>query len=310
MHTNIFSHLLALALIKNGIPGSKIAAVLDSFSTQELSSRLDSNDANFILARSYSNNLLNISAKDWDDAKWTHDKNLSHNVRILSINENEYPKYLKSILDAPPLLFIRGNFDIFSHLPGVAIVGAREASPAGKEIAKRIARFMGENGWTVVSGLALGIDAAAHQGALDAGGKTIAVLAGGLEKANPAANLDLGFNILESGGAWISEHPVGTPPKKHHFVPRNRIQVGLSAGSIIVEAKIKSGSLSQARFCVGQDRPLFAVVPNTVENPLRLNSEGTIHMVEDLGAIPVRTKNDYPKILSRLKDQQIKITSN
>ncbi|PRB52589.1 DNA processing protein DprA [Pseudomonas sp. MYb2] len=310
MHTNIFSHLLALALIKNGIPGSKIAAVLDSFSTQELSSRLDNNDANFILARSYSNNLLNISAKDWDDAKWTYDKNLSHNVKMLSINENEYPKYLKSILDAPPLLFIRGNFDIFSHLPGVAIVGAREASPAGKEIAKRIARFMGENGWTVVSGLALGIDAAAHQGALDAGGKTIAVLAGGLEKANPAANLDLGFNILESGGAWISEHPVGTPPKKHHFVPRNRIQVGLSAGSIIVEAKIKSGSLSQARFCVGQDRPLFAVVPNTIENPLRLNSEGTIHMVEDLGAIPVRTKNDYAKILSRLKDQKIKITSN
>jgi DNA processing protein len=304
MQINKFSQLLALALIKHGVTGNKITSALESFTAQELSSRLDYNDANFILARSSFVTFPNLTVKDWDDAKWLHDRNLSHDVNMLSINENTYPKYLKTIVDAPPLLFIRGNMNIFSALPGVAIVGAREASSAGREIARRIAKYMGENGWSVVSGLALGIDAAAHQGSLDANGKTIAVLAGGLDKPNPAANLALGFKILESGGAWISEHPVGTPPKKHHFVPRNRIQVGLSAGSIIIEAKIKSGSLTQARFCVGQERPLFAVVPHAPENPLGLISEGTLHMVDDLGAIPIRTKSDYPMILEKLENQK------
>lgn len=304
MQINIFFQLLALALIKHGISGNKITSALESFSAQELSSRLDYNDANFILTRSSFVKFPNLTAKDWDDAKWMHEKNTSHEVSMLSIKEDTYPKYLKTTVDAPPLLFIRGNINIFADLPGVAIVGAREASSAGREIAKRIAKYMGENGWPVVSGLALGIDAAAHQGSLDANGKTIAVLAGGLDKPNPAANLALGFSILESGGAWISEHPVGTPPKKHHFVPRNRIQVGLSAGSIIVEAKFKSGSLTQARFCVGQERPLFAVVPNSPENPLRLISEGTLHMVDELGAIPIRTKFDYPMILEKLATQK------
>ena len=106
------------------------------------------------------------------------------------------------------------------------------------------------------------------------------------------------------GGAWVSEHSIGIPAKKHHFVPRNRIQIGLSAGSIIVEAAIKSGSLSQARFCVGQNRPLFAVVPQTSANPHHLNCEGTLHMVKELGAIPIRSKDDYPKLIEVLEKER------
>jgi DNA processing protein len=303
MQINIFFQLLVLSLLKHGVPGNKITTLLNEHTTQLGASHLDLNDANSILALTPTL-MPSLTIKDWDDARWTHEKNSSHEVSMLCINDEQYPKYLRSTNDAPPLLFIRGDLNILSALPGVAIVGAREASAAGKEIAKRIAKYMGENSWPVVSGLALGIDAAAHQGALDGNGKTIAVLAGGLDKPNPAANSALGFSILESGGAWISEHPVGTPPKKHHFVPRNRIQVGLSAGSIIVEAKFKSGSLTQARFCVGQGRPLFAVVPHELRNPLGLISEGTRHMVDELGAIPIKTKLDYPMILEKLKTQK------
>lgn len=285
--------------MKARVPSNRIASLLREPIQSNEFSKLNHTNANALLSR-HSSDLPVLSQSDWDDAKWFFDKNKASGVSMLCINDDRYPKYLKVIKDAPPILFIRGNQNIFSELPGVAIVGAREATEPGKIIAHRVAKFMAENNWPVISGLALGIDAAAHQGAIEGNGKTIAVLAGGLDKPNPVANAELGFKILETGGAWISEHPVGAPPRKENFVPRNRIQVGLSAGSIIVEAKIKSGSLTQAKFCVGQNRPLFAVVPHEKSNPLRLNCEGTIHMVSEFGAIPITTRDDYPKVLSML----------
>lgn len=296
-----FYQVLVLALMKRSISTIRIKKALSN-ATFELQS-FDLRDANFLLSQQLPEEVL-LSQRNWDEAKWYFDKNKSQGVAMRCINDARYPHYLRMIKDAPPMLFIKGNKQLNDYLPGVAIVGAREATSAGKEIARRISQFMAASGWSVVSGLALGIDAAAHQGCLDGNGKTIAVLAGGLDKPNPAANADLGFKILESGGSWISEHPVGVPPKKHYFVPRNRIQVGLSAGSIIVEAKIKSGSLTQAKFCVEQNRPLFAVVPHQTDNPLSLNSEGTIHMVSELGAIPIATKSDYLKIIENLNIQK------
>ena len=255
-------------------------------------------------------NLPPLAIQEWDDARRNHDKNTAHSVSMLCFGDERYPHYLASLSDAPPVLFIKGSFNALVSLPGVAIVGAREATDPGKEIARRIAKFMSESGWPIVSGLALGIDAAAHQGALDAGGVTIAVLAGGVDKPSPAANSKLGHSILEAGGAWVSEHPVGTPPRKHHFVPRNRIQVGLSAGSIIVEAKMRSGSITQARFCVNESRPLFSVVPHSAENPLGLNSEGTLYMVDEFGAIPIKGKTDYVLMQRLLLDSKMALIDN
>ena len=295
--TSLFYQVLTLALMKRDLPPSKLKKLISNQSVGLYS--FDLKDANALVSQQLPDQPL-LTPKNWDDAQWYFEKNKSFGVSMRCINDPRYPSYLRMIKDAPAMLFIRGNKQIFDSLPGVAIVGAREATDAGKEIARRISKFMTENGWVVVSGLALGIDAAAHRGCLEANGQTIAVLAGGLDKPNPAANADLGFKILESGGCWISEHPVGMPPKKHYFVPRNRIQVGLSAGSIIVEAKIKSGSLTQAKFCVEQNRPLFAVVPHHNSNPLSLNSEGTMHMVTDLNAIPIATKADYLKIIENL----------
>lgn len=303
MSPNNLPTLAALSLLKNNISTQRVTEFLKSKKTilNELSTL---RELNYLLEQEAAHLNIVLTPRDWDDAQWALDKNLNLNICILCITDEKYPKYLGLIKDAPPLLFIRGDIEIFSELPGVAIVGAREASIAGKEIARRIAKSMGENNWPVVSGLALGIDTAAHQGALEGKAKTIAVLAGGLDKPSPTSNSTLGFDILESGGAWVSEHSAGTPPKKHHFVPRNRIQVGLSAGSIIVEAKLKSGSLTQAKFCIAQGRPLFAIIPHEPHNPLGLISEGTIHMVNDLGATPIKTRNDYKLILEALHKQK------
>ncbi|WP_342625018.1 DNA-processing protein DprA [Pseudomonas alkylphenolica] len=291
MRAEYFSQLMALVLKKQSIPNDRISSFLKA-NLSDLSVANGFPEVSDIFS-SFFVNLPPLSSQEWDDARRSHEKNTAHGISMLCFGDERYPHYLASLTDAPPVLFLKGSFSALTSLPGVAIVGAREATEPGKEIARRIAKFMSESGWPVVSGLALGIDAAAHQGALDAGGITIAVLAGGVDKPNPAANIKLGHSILEAGGAWVSEHPVGTPPRKHHFVPRNRIQVGLSAGSIIVEAKMRSGSITQARFCVNENRPLFSVVPSSSDNPLGLNSEGTLHMVEELGAIPIKSKADY-----------------
>lgn len=307
MRTEYFSQLMGLLLLKQGVPSDRTSSFLKKYK-KELSAASEFSEASEIFSRFFLK-LPRLDMKEWDQARHSFDKNIAEGVDLLCISDDRYPPCLAISADAPPVLFLKGSIGALTSLPGVAIVGAREATDAGREIARRIARFMGENGWPVVSGLALGIDAAAHQGALDVGGKTIAVLAGGVEKPNPVANTALGNNILDAGGAWVSEHPVGTPPRKHNFVRRNRIQVGLSAGSIIVEAKLRSGSITQARFCSAENRPLFSVVPHALDNPLGLNSEGTIHMVGEYGAIPIKTKDDYPHIIEKLELQKLSLST-
>ncbi|WP_286271955.1 DNA-processing protein DprA [Thalassotalea hakodatensis] len=304
MNIDLFYKLLALILInKLKTPQNRVTSILREPFPIHNPSNLSFIDANNLLEK-HALSLPTLTANDWSFAHKIYEDNISNGIEILSINQDIYPRYLKVIKDAPPLLFVKGNLNIFQNLPGVAVVGARDASSTGIEVSRRLSRFLVKNNWVVVSGLATGIDESAHRGALEDNGQTIAVLAGGLDKPTPARNAKLGYDILENDGAWVSEHSFGIPTLKHHFVPRNRIQIGLSAGSIIVEAKIKSGSLSQARFCVGQNRPLFAVTPQTLDNPLGLNCEGTLHMVSELGAIPLKSKSDYTKLLEMLSKER------
>ena len=244
--------------------------------------------------------------KSWNEAMLIIDKNDSLGIKSLAINSAEYPKYLRNIDNPPAVLHVRGNLDCFNRLPGVAVVGTRKVTPNGEKIAYRISAFLAEKGWAVVSGLALGVDASAHKGALSVAGQgnTIAVLAHGLERAKPVANSSIGEEILERGGVWVSEHPVNTPAKPAYFVERNRIQLGLSVGSIIVEAEPKSGSITQAKFCIKQRRPLFAVIPEDQSNRLNLLSKGTELLVNEMGAYPLKTKEDYPKVLERFAQQR------
>lgn len=242
-----------------------------------------------------------IVADDWDFADKILDANERLEIASYTFIDPLYPVYLKGVKDPPAIIHVRGNLRLLHDLPGIAVVGTRNVTENGREIARRLGKYFGENGWVVVSGLALGVDAAAHQGTLEGNGRTIAVLAGGLDKPHPKRNAQLAEEILENCGAWISEQPVGEPPRRQHFVPRNRIQVGLSAGSIIVEAEEKSGSISQANFCVEIGRPLFAVMPQDERNFLGLRCSGTSFLVRKRGAISIRSKSDYELVLRELE---------
>lgn len=240
----------------------------------------------------------------WNKAVKLFDEQEAQGIAMFAITAPEYPKYLRRVEAPPRVLYARGNTKLLKELPGVAVVGAREVTPAGAKITRRISEFLTLNGWIIVSGLARGIDAIAHESCLDAGGKTIAVLANGLDEPQPKQNAALGYRILEEGGLWVSEHPVGTEVKPFYFKERNRIQLGLSAGSVIVEAALKSGTMTQAAYCKKAERPLFAVVPETVNNPLGLLSDGTLNMVQTMGAFPLTNKSKYPDMLAMLAAQK------
>jgi len=216
-------------------------------------------------------------------------------TRIIPLDSPLYPNSLKNIKNPPKVLYARGNLSLLDNPPGVCIVGTRDATQKGLVITQRVTEYIVSQGSIVISGLALGIDAQAHESCLAAGGKTIAVLAHGLHMAQPRQNAELAQRILESGGLWVSEHPDGTTANKRFYVPRNRIQVGLSSCSIIIEANEVSGTTTHAQFCVKENRALYAVIP-TKGNPLKLNSTGPQMMADTMGATPLSSREDYEKI--------------
>lgn len=194
----------------------------------------------------------------------------------ISIENPKYPLLLKQIYDPPKILYVKGNIDILNN-PCISIVGCRDASKYGQEVAKYFAYNLTKEGFTIVSGLARGIDSFAHIGTLEAKGQTIAVLGCGLDIIYPKQNEKLADEILNFGGAIISEYPIGTKPYKMNFPARNRIISGLSKGVIVVEAKEKGGSLITADYAMEQGRELFAV-PGNINLP---NSVGTNNLIKD-----------------------------
>ncbi|WP_129776233.1 DNA-processing protein DprA [Peristeroidobacter soli] len=196
-----------------------------------------------------------------------------------------YPGLLATLPDAPSGLLVRGNPDALS-LPQLAIVGSRNPTPAGHDIARRFAGHLARSGLTITSGLAIGIDTAAHRGALEGGGRTIAVCGTGLDIDYPRANAVLSAEIA-SGGALVSEFPLGTPASRSNFPRRNRIISGLSLGTLVVEAAVRSGSLITARLAAEQGREVFAI-PGSIHNPL---SRGCHKLIRE-GAQLVETADD------------------
>jgi DNA processing protein len=195
-------------------------------------------------------------------------------VRFVAMGEPDYPKTLRAIDTAPPLIAVRGSADGLSR-PSVAIVGSRNASAAGLTFTERLSRQLGEAGYVVVSGLARGIDTRAHRAALETG--TVAVLAGGHDRVYPSENEPLLRAIVDGGGAVISEMPLGWEPRGRDFPRRNRIVSGLSYGVVVVEAARRSGSLITARFALEQGREVFAV-PGS---PLDPRAEGTNDLIRE-----------------------------
>lgn len=196
------------------------------------------------------------------------------NVKIISIYDEDYPKRLKNIYDPPPLLYLRGN--LFESNLKIALVGSRKGSPYGKKSALRLASDLSKNGIQIISGLARGIDACAHQGALEGSGGTIAVLGSGVDVIYPRENIKLYQNIITSENSGVlSEFPLGTEPQKFYFPLRNRIISGLSDGILVIEAGEKSGSLITAELGLEQGKDVFAV-PGPIDNLLYKGSHQLI----------------------------------
>lgn len=218
------------------------------------------------------------------------------NNAILSIDDADYPPLLKELPDAPPLLFVRGNKHLLSS-PQIAIVGSRNPSTLGKQTAFDFAKSLTQCGFSITSGLALGIDAASHQGALSVGGNTVAVIGTGLDRVYPAKHKDLATEIVEKG-VMVSEFPLGTQAKAHHFPMRNRIISGLSEGLLVVEAAKQSGSLITARLALEQNREVFAI-PGSIHNPL---ARGCNALIRE-GAKLVETTQDILEELTQYNQQ-------
>ncbi|NWG34368.1 MAG: DNA-protecting protein DprA [Chloroflexi bacterium] len=211
-------------------------------------------------------------------------------ITILTWQDEAYPQRLKEIEQPPPVLYIRGEYlpdDLFA----VAVVGTRRVTPYGRQITEELASFLAAHGLTVISGLARGVDAIAHQTALKAGGRTIAVLGSGVDKIYPPEHRALAEQMMERG-AVISDYAPGTPPEASNFPPRNRIISGLSLAVVVVEAGETSGALITAEFAAEQGREVFAV-PGSILAP---QSKGTNKLIQN-GALPLLSVNDLIQAL-------------
>lgn len=193
---------------------------------------------------------------DWLEQEHNH---------LITLADANYPQALLQISDPPPILYAKGQLK-WLNTPAIAVVGSRNASPQGEKNAVNFSQALANHGYTIVSGMALGIDGAAHRGALDATGATIAVVGTGLDIVYPARHRKLAHEIVEHG-LIISEFGLGTPSKAHNFPRRNRIISGLSNGCLVVEANVQSGSLITARLAAEQGREVFAI-PGSIHSPV------------------------------------------
>ncbi len=222
------------------------------------------------------------------------------NIEIITIKDNHYPQLLKEIFNPPALLYVKGNVENLNKNFNLAVVGTRKISNYGKIITSDLVKPLVQNGFIITSGLALGVDALAHQSTLEAQGQTIAVLGTGIDNASiyPSSNRYLAQNILNNDGTIISEFPIGMLPLKHNFPARNRIISGLSLGTLVIEAAESSGALITAYNALEQNREVFAV-PGPLYNQ---QSIGTNRLIQK-GAKLVTSAND---ILEELNLQEVK----
>lgn len=238
-----------------------------------------------------------VTAPDWGqverDLRWLQEVGAS----ALTLRDARYPALLRQIAAPPPVLFVRGNVEALSR-PQLAVVGSRHPTPSGRQTAHAFAAHLGAAGLAITSGLARGVDAAAHEGALAAGVATLAVAGTGLDRVYPACHRDLAERIAEHG-ALLSEFPPGTPPTAANFPRRNRVISGLCLGTLVVEAAPHSGSLITARLAAEQGREVFAI-PGSIHNPLARGCHALLRQ----GAKLVETATDVLEELGPLYEFQ------
>jgi len=272
-----------------GIGAARIRLLLDAFGDLRTAWNASAEGLQATgLSAALIENLVTLRAdvsleKVWEDIQ-------AQGIQVLTWEDEGYPRHLSDLDNAPPVLYLRGEY-----LPedewAVAVVGTRRVTAYGRQVAENIARTLAGSDVTVVSGLARGIDAIAHQAAIEAGGRTLAVLGNGVDRVYPLEHRQLADQVI-AHGALISDYPVGTPPDAHNFPPRNRIISGLSLATVVVEAGVKSGALITANFAAEQGREVFAV-PGNVFAP---QSKGANRLIQQ-GAHPLLDPKEILEIL-------------
>jgi DNA processing protein len=261
---------------------------LSGFETPELLEALDEG-------------ALPIAADELDRQAALIDELAGEGVRLLTVLDDDYPRNLRLVYDRPPFLFVRGRLEA-AETRAIAVVGTRAASTAGLEQADRLARGLADRGVTVVSGLAKGIDAAAHEGALAAGGHTVAVMGTGIRLVYPKEHAGLAERIVESGGALVSQFWPDSPPTRYRFPMRNRTMSGLAIGTVVVEASHTSGARMQARIALEHGKRVFLV------RGLVTDEKWAQRYRDHAGASEVSSVDDVLDVVDRIEQPVAQLT--
>ncbi|MEK3854062.1 DNA-processing protein DprA [Cytobacillus sp. FSL H8-0458] len=300
--------LLWIALTKvKGLGTRKLANLYKSFPNTSFEFLTDPSNFNHIKNCLKSEEIIElVTNRNYLKKEMTRAEEIVNNhkrlgIEIITIDDKLYPINLKSIQDPPIVLYCKGNIELLKQQKSIAIVGTRTPTDMGTRSAKRLSSVFAEMGYTIVSGLALGIDAAAHIGALRIRGNTIAVLAGGLDKVYPKENETLANEIILNRGLLISETPVGGRTFKNSFVLRDRIQSGLSLGVCPVQTDIVGGTQHTIKFAKQQKRLLFC--PEPQEKDVKQN-RGIIQLIDNKEVEIVQSYDDYQKIEVLLQEVQ------
>ena len=273
-----------------GIGAVRLQALLDHFG--DLSLAWDS-PADALLAAGMSQKIVAnfFAVRNEVNLDQFYDRILKHGTLVLTWQDDAYPQRLREIDQPPPVLYLKGTYQV-EDAWSVAIVGTRRATAYGQRVAGELASYLAQNGVTVISGLARGIDAAAHLAALKAGGRTIAVLGNGVDQVYPPEHRNLSEQIM-ANGCLLSDYAPGTPPDSANFPPRNRIISGLSMATVVVEAGETSGALITATFAAEQGRDVFAV-PGSI---YAVQSKGSNRLIQD-GAHPLLEMKDVLAVMN------------
>jgi DNA processing protein len=281
-----------------GIGAVRLRTLVDFFGSAEKAWKADANQLKEAgLGEKVIDNLHQVRSQVDLDKVWQ--KIQQNDITVLTSEDDLYPRRLKEIDQPPPVLYVRGEIRLEDEW-SVAIVGTRRMTAYGRQVAEELADFLGRHGVTVISGLARGIDAIAHQSAIKAGGRTYAVMGSGVDFIYPPENRKLAEEIIHSG-ALISEYPLGTAPDSSNFPPRNRIISGLSQAVVVIEAGDTSGALITATFAAEQGKEVFAV-PGYIHAP---QSKGTNRLIQD-GARPLLKVEDVLEALNLEQIQEYK----
>lgn len=236
----------------------------------------------------------------WRKAEDSLNRSIESGIKAFSIHDDGYPERLRNTPDPPAILYVKGDASGLHAPRSIAVIGTREPTAYGEKVARRSAATATEKGFVVVSGLAHGCDTLGHEGCLDHGGVSIAVMAHGLDKVYPAANRDLASRLLDAGGCLVSEYPLGMTPMRTAFAERDRIQSGLSDAVLVIETDVKGGTMHTVRFAREQNRSL-ACVDHPESWRHEPKTQGNRKLIADRWATPIADGDALLAFLGSLK---------